>query len=284
MIIEGLTLVVSSFSVLPVLVLVVVLLGRSVLLDLLLGGFFFLFLIIVFNIVLILILTIFFFSLNLVIEILIIFDFLIEIFIFLLFLGLSDDGLLGLGSGSGGGLGSGLNLLDLSLLLGGLGFLLRGSSLERRSCGLLDFNWLLFAFLFFLFLSLFSFLIRLSLKIGDACIFLVGLEESGDVEGAVALDGEDDLIEEGDENIDDCVRLFFGEGGNEELLVLLLDEERSGILGAGGQHNIGDGEHLALRFLCVLGVELEALTLVQDFAEEHFWLLIIYPHSPNIQH
>ena len=123
MIIEGLTLVVSSFSVLPVLVLVVVLLGRSVLLDLLLGGFFFLFLIIVFNIVLILILTIFFFSLNLVIEILIIFDFLIEIFIFLLFLGLRNDGLLGLGSGSGGGLGSGLGLSG-GVDLGGLPLLL----------------------------------------------------------------------------------------------------------------------------------------------------------------
>jgi hypothetical protein len=279
MIIKGLTFVFSSFSVLPALVLVVVLLGRSVLLDLLLGSFL-LFFIIVFNIVLIL--TIFFFSLNLVIKILIIFDFLIEILIFLFFLGLSDD-LLGLGNGGRGGLGSGLNLLDLSLLLRRLGFLLRGSSLERGSCLLLDFNFFLFAFLFFLF-SLSFFLIRLTLNIGHACIFLVGLEESGDVEGAVALDGENDLIEEGDENIDDCVRLFFGEGSNQELLVLLLDEERSGIFGAGSQHNIGDGEHLALRFLCVLGVELEALTLVQDFAEEHFWLLIIYPHSPNIQH
>lgn len=100
-------------------------------------------------------------------------------------------------------------------------------------------------------------------------IGLIRLIESCDMEDAISLGEDGDLIEQCQEEVDDCMGSFFGEGGDEELVVVLLGEEGDGLLGGGGEDHVGDGEDLALGLLCLLWGKLEGLSLREDLSEEH---------------
>jgi hypothetical protein len=109
---------------------------------------------------------------------------------------------------------------------------------------------------------------------------LIGLEEASDMQGATALGEEGDVIEQGDEEVDDGVRAVASEGGDEDVLAVLAREERDLFLGSGSQDHVGDRQHLALVLLRLLRRELVALPSVQDLAEEHRLLMIYYTTHP----
>ena len=98
---------------------------------------------------------------------------------------------------------------------------------------------------------------------------LVGLKEAGHVKDSISFDNEGYFIEQGDEDIDGGVRLVLVEGGEQELSIIFLDPEGSGILGGGGPDDIGEGEDLPLGGFCLVRAELVGLSLSQDFSKEH---------------
>ena len=160
-----------------------------------------------------------------------------------------------------------LLLRRLSLLLRGLGFLLGrhyfggGFSRDCKLGGWLDLNLLILIFIF---------LVRLQLLLSKGELsLLVGLKEAGHVKDSISFDNEGYFIEQGDEDIDGGVRLVLVEGGEQELSIIFLDPEGSGILGGGGPDYIGEGEDLPLGGFCLVRAELVGLSLSQDFSKEH---------------
>ena len=156
---------------------------------------------------------------------------------------------------------SGLRLLlsGLRLLLRRLRFLLGwGSSLNGRSLVLLRGSF----GCRFDFLALLILILTLDLLLPEQVALLVRFEETGDVEGAIAFDRESDLVKQGDEDVDWELGFVFGEAGNEELIGVLLEPEGSRSRSVGSKDDVGEGEDLALGFLCLGGTELVALTLL----------------------
>ena len=228
----------------------------SIMLDMLLRRSFNFFVIIVFVFFFLIIIVFLFLIINIIIEVFIFKIF--EIFVFIvvrLFLNLL---LLG-----------GCLCWHLSLLLRGLGFLLGrhcfggGFSWDCKLGGWLDLNLLVFIFFFLVGNGL-----QLLLSKGEISL-LVGLKETGHVKDSISFDNEGDFIEQGDEDIDGGMGLVLVEGGEQELGIVLLDPEGSGILGGGGPDDVGKGEDLALGGFCLVRAELVGLSLSQDFSKEH---------------
>lgn len=60
--------------------------------------------------------------------------------------------------------------------------------------------------------------------ISEEVCLLIGLKESGDMEGSFSFGDESDLIQKGDEGVDGNLGFFFSEVGDQELFSSLLDE------------------------------------------------------------
>jgi hypothetical protein len=81
------------------------------------------------------------------------------------------------------------------------------------------------------------------------------------MERSVTFNEKDGLIQERDENVDRNLSFVLGKVGNEEFFIILLDPQRSTVLGRRSKHDVGQREYLTLGFVDLVNVEFEVLSL-----------------------
>lgn len=128
-------------------------------------------------------------------------------------------------------------------------------------------SWLSSYFLLFL-LILFGVNILISQR---ELTLLIGFKETGNVENSFAFGEKSDFIEERDEDVDSNMGLILGKGGDEEVLVALLDEEGGSFSGSGSKDDVGEREYFSLIFLCLVCTKFVGLSWIKDFTEEHVY-------------
>ena len=87
--------------------------------------------------------------------------------------------------------------------------------------------------------------------------------------GSIAPDHQSDVLDEGHGETKGGLWFFTGEGGDDDLLLMVLGQEGSGWLGFGCEDDVGDHEGMTGIRLKVFISEVEGLGWVDGFPEEH---------------